>query len=77
MLLRRLRRVAAVGRMIASPSLTPAESRVLEAMRTADNEAEAARRLGLSRHTVDAHLRNARAKYGVRSTRQLLAVTFA
>lgn len=56
--------------------LTPAELRVLEAMRTADNERDAARRLGLSPHTVDAHLRSARRKLGVRSTRQVLAVVF-
>lgn len=57
--------------------LTPAELRVLEAMRTADSERDAARRLGLSPHTVDAHLRSARRKLGVRSTRQVLAVVFA
>lgn len=57
-------------------SLTPAELRVLEAMRTADNERDAARRLGLSPHTVDAHLLNARRKLGVRTTRQAVGVVF-
>lgn len=52
--------------------LTPAELRVLEAMRTADNERDAARRLGLSPWTVANHLRNVRAKCGVRTTRQAL-----
>jgi len=62
---------------IAVPSLTPAELRVLEAMRTADSEASAARALGVTRHTVDMHLRNIRSKLDVRTTRQALAVTFA
>jgi DNA-binding CsgD family transcriptional regulator len=53
--------------------LTPAEQRVVEAMRTAQNEADAAERLGLSRHTVHAYLRNARAKRNVRTTRALVA----
>lgn len=57
-------------------SLTPAELRVLEAMRTADNERDAARRLGLSPHTVNAHLLSARRKVGVRTTRQVIAVVF-
>lgn len=64
-------------------TLTPAELRVLEAMRTADNdsgqyptEREAARKLGLSPHTVDAHLRSARRKLGVRTTRQVLDTVF-
>jgi DNA-binding CsgD family transcriptional regulator len=52
--------------------LSPAELRVIEAMRDADNEEDAARRLGLSRHTVRGHLANARSRLGVRSTRQLL-----
>ena len=56
--------------------LTPAELRVLEAMRTADSERDAARRLGLSPHTVDAHLANARRKFGVHSTRRVLAIVF-
>ena len=52
--------------------LTPAEERVVDAMRTADSEAEAAERLGLSRHTVHAYLRSARAKRNVRTTRALV-----
>lgn len=53
--------------------LTPAELRVLRAMRTARSEADAARRLGLSPHTVHAHLRNARSRLGVKTTRQALS----
>lgn len=53
--------------------LTPQEQRVVEAMRTATNEAEAAERLGLNRHTIHAYLRSARAKRNVRTTRALVA----
>ena len=52
--------------------LTPAERRVIEAMREADTEEDAARRLGISRHTVHNHLANARSRLGVRTTRQLI-----
>ena len=52
--------------------LTEAERRVIEAMRDADSEADAAQRLGISRHTVHGHLANARSRFGVRTTRQLL-----
>lgn len=52
--------------------LTPGELRVIGAMKTARNEADAARRLGISVHTVHAHLRNARSRFGARSTRELL-----
>ena len=57
--------------------VTSAELRVIEAMRECDTEAEAARRLGLSRHTVHSHLANARSRLGVRSTRRLLALVAA
>lgn len=53
--------------------LTAQELRVAEAMRTARTEAIAAARLGLSRHTVHAYLRSARAKLNVRTTRALVA----
>lgn len=52
--------------------LTAGERRVLEAMRFAASEAEAARILGLSRHTVHNYLRNARSKLDVRTTRQAI-----
>jgi len=51
---------------------TPAEVRVIEAMRSARSEAEAASRLGISRHTVHTHLRNARSRCGAATTRELL-----
>ena len=57
--------------------LTPAELRVIEVMRECDTEAEAARILGLSRHTVHNHLANARSRRGVRSTRRLLTLVAA
>lgn len=53
--------------------LTTAERRVVEAMRTASSEQEAADRLGLSRHTVHSYLRSARSKRNVRTTRALVA----
>lgn len=56
-------------------SLTPAELRVISEMRTAASEVDAARRLGLSKHTVHAYLRSARAKQNVRSTRALVIAT--
>lgn len=51
---------------------TPAELRVIDVMRTARSEREAAIRLGLSVHTVHAHLRNARSRFGAKTTRELL-----
>lgn len=55
-------------------SLTTAEQRVVDAMRTAKNEAEAAITLGLSPHTVHNYLRSARSKRNVRTTRALVAL---
>jgi DNA-binding CsgD family transcriptional regulator len=55
--------------------LTTAEQRVVDAMRTARSEADAARSLGLSRHTVHNYLRSARAKRNVRTTRALVALS--
>lgn len=52
--------------------LTPMERRVVAAMRTATSEKDAARKLGLSPHTVHAYLRSARAKRNVRTTRALV-----
>jgi DNA-binding CsgD family transcriptional regulator len=55
------------------PPLTTAEKRVLAAMISAASEADAARQLNVSPHTIHAHLRNIRSKFGVRTTRQALA----
>ena len=52
--------------------LTPAELRVIRAMRRCDTIAEAARLLGLSPNTVKEHLANARSRTRVRSTHRLL-----
>jgi len=54
-------------------ALTTAEMRVISEMRTAVSEVAAAKKLGLSRHTVHAYLRSARAKRNVRTTRALVA----
>lgn len=52
--------------------LTPAERRTLDVMRTAESEEDAARLMGVSRHTVHSYLRNVRSKLGVRTTRQAI-----
>ncbi len=52
--------------------LTPAESRVLAVMCDAATEREAATELGISPHTVHAHLANARSRLGVKTTRQAI-----
>lgn len=57
-------------------TLTPAELRVLEAMRTADNERDAARKLGLSPHTVHRHVSSIRSKLAVHSMRQAVLIVF-
>ena len=57
--------------------LTPAERRVLEIMRSARAAADAAQLLSLSRHTVHAHLRNVRSRYGAFTTRELLVKVLA
>lgn len=54
-------------------TLTPQEQAVADAMRTATSEADAGVLLGLSKHTVHAYLRSARAKLNVRTTRALVA----
>lgn len=59
--------------LAVTESLTPQEEAVVDAMRTARTEAEAAERLGLSRHTVHGYLRSARDKRNVRTTRALVA----
>ena len=53
--------------------LTGQEQAVVEAMRTAASEADAAAQLGLSPHMVHNYLRSARAKRNVRTTRALVA----
>jgi DNA-binding CsgD family transcriptional regulator len=53
--------------------LTPREREVLEVMRDADSEADAAAILGLSRHTIHAHLRSTRDRLDVKTTRQAIA----
>lgn len=53
-------------------SLTPAELRALAARDDTDTDAAAAELLGCSVHTLRAHLRNARSRLGVRSTRRAI-----
>jgi DNA-binding CsgD family transcriptional regulator len=54
-------------------ALTPAEIRALEVRDTTDTDAEAARVIGCSVHTLRAHLRNARSRLGVHSTRRAIS----
>lgn len=58
-------------------SLTMAELRALAARDAADSDAEAAARLGISVHTLRAHLRNARSRLGVRSTHRAIRKALA
>lgn len=58
-------------------ALTTRELEVLLAMADARTIEVAARRLGLSPHTVRAHLRNARSRLGVSTTREALAKVLA
>jgi DNA-binding CsgD family transcriptional regulator len=57
--------------------LTRREHEVLIAMADSRSIAHAARRLGISPHTVSAHLRNARSRLGVTTTREALARVLA
>lgn len=57
--------------------LTPQERRCLLEMASARTIDHAARRLGLSPHTVRAYLRNARSRLGVRTTREALVKVLA
>ncbi|MGP4090627.1 response regulator transcription factor [Streptomyces sp. KR55] len=61
----------------AQAPLTPREQEVLRHIAAGHTYAQTARRMGLSRHTVDAYLRRIRAKLGITSTAELtrLAIT--
>lgn len=52
--------------------LTPREREVLLEVWRRGSVAGAARALGLSRHTVNGHLKNARSRLGVRTTIQAI-----
>lgn len=56
-------------------ALTQAELRALAARDETDTDAEAAELIGCSIHTLRAHLRNARSRLGVRSTRRAITRT--
>lgn len=53
--------------------LTPAEQRALELRDQVDTDAQAAELYGCTVHTLRAHLRNARSRLGVHSTRRAIA----
>jgi len=50
------------------PSLTRREAQVLELLAAGYRQSEAARRLGVSPHTVSSHVKNVFRKFGVHST---------
>lgn len=58
-------------------ALTPRESEVLGLLCTGLTAKRAARQLGLSNRTVEAHVRNARAKLGARTAYQAVALYVA
>ena len=60
-------------RAVTEP-LTPQEQRVVDVMREATSEADAAERLGWPRGRVHECLRSARDKRNVRTTRALVAL---
>jgi DNA-binding CsgD family transcriptional regulator len=55
-------------------SLTASELRVVEIIASGATSPETARRLSISPHTVNTHLRNAYAKLGIRSRSQLMSL---
>ncbi|MEV5546814.1 helix-turn-helix transcriptional regulator [Streptomyces sp. NPDC052309] len=57
--------------------LTPREQEVLRHIAAGRTYAQTARRMGLSRHTVDAYLRRIRAKSDVTSTAELMRLAIA
>jgi DNA-binding CsgD family transcriptional regulator len=59
--------------MAQPDDLTPREREVVRAYARTGSLKEAAHHLGITRHTVKAHLANARARAGVATTVQLVA----
>ncbi|HEX2298071.1 MAG TPA: helix-turn-helix transcriptional regulator [Pseudonocardiaceae bacterium] len=55
----------------SSPSLTPRELETLRLIAAGCTYLQAARQMGLSRHTVDAYLRRIRAKLDINNTAEL------
>ncbi|WP_079424096.1 MULTISPECIES: response regulator transcription factor [Streptomyces] len=55
----------------ASTSLAPREQEALRHIAAGCTYLQAARHMGLSKHTVDAYLRRIRAKFGVNTTAEL------
>ncbi|MEV6581974.1 helix-turn-helix transcriptional regulator [Streptomyces sp. NPDC051582] len=55
----------------AAPSFTPREQQVLALLSGGDTYCSIAKRLGISRHTVDTYLRHLRKKTGTHNRTQL------
>lgn len=62
---------------VAAPALTGREVDVLRLLAKGFTHKEAARELGLSTRTVDAHRTTARAKFGAKTTPHLIALAIA
>ncbi|MGW7459622.1 response regulator transcription factor [Streptomyces sp. NPDC054797] len=54
-----------------APALAPREQEALQHIAAGCTYLQAARNMGLSKHTVDAYLRRIRAKLGIHSTAEL------
>ncbi|MFH8801291.1 response regulator transcription factor [Streptomyces sp. NPDC017936] len=61
----------------APAPLAPREQEVLRHVAAGCTYAQTARRMGLSRHTVDAYLRRIRAKSDINSTADLMRLAIA
>jgi DNA-binding CsgD family transcriptional regulator len=60
-----------------APALTPREKETLRYIAQGCTYLQAARHMGLSRHTVDAYLRRIRAKLDINSTAELTRLAIA
>nr|WSX53683.1 helix-turn-helix transcriptional regulator [Streptomyces sp. NBC_00974] len=57
---------------LATPALAPREQEALRYIAAGCTYVQAARSMGLSRHTVDAYLRRIRAKLGISTSAEMM-----
>ncbi|MET9468579.1 MULTISPECIES: response regulator transcription factor [unclassified Streptomyces] len=57
---------------LATPALAPREQEALRHIAAGCTYVQAARSMGLSRHTVDAYLRRIRAKLGISTSAEMM-----
>ncbi|CAL2069009.1 MULTISPECIES: response regulator transcription factor [Actinomycetes] len=60
--------------IVSTPALTPREKQVLTLLVGGETNWNIGRQLGISRHTVDTHLRRLRDKTGTTNRTQLVAL---